>query len=150
MRLSLLLALLLGAVLALTGCFESTKDRYVSDYQPLNDRLVKVNQELVEAINTASARGPRRLAGELTPLAGELEVLSRQIADLDTPEDLRQESATLTRRLRRTGRGAGSTAALARRPDRTGLASATTELADQVNGVIRATRRLARATGAVN
>lgn len=147
MRLFLLLVLSC-ATLALTGCFQSTKDRYIADYQPLNDRLVKVNDRLVEAINTASTRSPGRFASELTPLSGEMTTLSRQINALDTPEDLREESGSLSRRLKRTGAGVGRTAGFARRADSRGLVSSTKELADEVNGVILAARKLADATGA--
>ena len=44
----------------LTGCLESSKDRFIADYQPLNDRLVKVNGKLVKTLNTPSS--PDRLA----------------------------------------------------------------------------------------
>jgi len=147
MRLPSLLVLL-AACLALPGCLQSSKDRYVADYEPLNNRLVRVNGELVEAINTAATRSPRHFATELRPLSGELTRLSRQIGDLDTPEDLREESAVLTRTLKVTGAGANRTATYARRYDRRALADATVKLAEDANRLIRANRRLARATGA--
>ena len=132
----------LGACLLAAGCStQSTKDRYIADYQPLNDRLVKVNEDLVEAINTASTASPGRFARELTPLSGEMTTLSRQIRALDTPEDLREESGSLSRRLRRTGAGVDRTAGYARRADSQGLVRSTRTLADEVNGVIRASRK---------
>ncbi len=45
------------APLALAGCIESSKDRYIADYQPLNDRSGKVNDRLVETLNTPSSPG---------------------------------------------------------------------------------------------
>lgn len=72
----------------------------------------------------------------------------RQIDDLDTPEDLRQESDALTRSLDTTGAGATRTATFARRADARALTRATMDLADRVNRVILANRRLAKATGA--
>jgi len=145
MRLPSLLPVLLCVPLALAGCLESSKDRFIADYQPLNDRLVTVNGKLVKALNTPSS--PDRLATELTPLSGELTRLSRQISDLDTPEDLRQESGALTRTLARTGAGAGTAAAAAREADRRALVDATKALADDVNRGIRQADRLARAAG---
>ena len=145
MRLPSLLPVLLCVPLALAGCLESSKDRFIADYQPLNDRLVTVNGKLVKALNTPSS--PDRLATELTPLSGELTRLSRQISDLDTPEDLRQESGALTRTLARTGAGADTAAAAAREADRRALVDATKALADDVNRGIRQADRLARAAG---
>ncbi len=143
-----MLVLLAAAALRAGGCLQSSKDRYIADYQPLNDRLVKVNREMVQAINTAPERSSQRLATELAPLSRELTRLSRQIAALETPDDLRQESDALTSRLRRTGARADRTVVFARRSDGPALSAETRRLADDVNGVIRATRRLARATGA--
>ena len=145
MRLPSLLPVLLCVPLALAGCLESSKDRFIADYQPLNDRLVTVNGKLVKALNTPSS--PDRLATELTPLSGELTRLSRQISDLDTPEDLRQESGALARTLARTGTGADTAAAAAREADRRALVDATKALADDVNRGIRQADRLARAAG---
>ncbi len=145
MRLPSLLVALLCAALALTGCFESSKDRFIADYQPLNDRLVSVNGKLVKTLNTPSS--PDKLATELTPLSGELTRLSRQISDLDTPEDLRQESGALSRTLARTGAGADTAATAAREADRRALVNATKALADDVNRGIRQADRLARAAG---
>ena len=86
-----------------------------------------MNGKLVKTLNTPSS--PDRLATELTPLSGELTRLSRQISDLDTPEDLRQESGALTRTLARTGAGAGTAADAAREADRRALVDATKALA---------------------
>ena len=47
-----------------------------------------------------------------------------------------------------TGAGANRTATYARRDDRSALADATVQLAEDANRLIRANRRLARATGA--
>jgi hypothetical protein len=148
MRVRLLSALAAAAVLLAAGCGQSTKDRYIDDYSPLNDRLLTANDRLVRAINTAPGKSPTELATELKPLSGEMSRLSRQIAGLDTPEDLRQESAALARDLDRTGRGAGRTASAAKRRDRHAMAVATLDLAHSVNRVSRAADRLARATGA--
>lgn len=148
MRKALVLLLFLPAGLLAGGCLQSSKDRYIADLKPLNNRLVKVNDQMVETISTASTRSPRRFAAELTPLSGQLITLSRQIGDLDTPEDLRQESAALTRSLDTTGAGANRTATFARRADARALTRATMDLADEVNRVIKANRRLAKATGA--
>lgn len=144
--LAVLLVLPTGLLVA--GCLQSSKDRYIADFRPLNDRLVQVNGQMVETINTASTRSPRRFAAKLTPLSAQLTTLSRQIGDLDTPEDLRQESAALTRSLDSTGVGANRTATFARRADARALTRATMDLADHVNRVIRDNRRLAKATGA--
>ena len=145
MRLPLLLLALICAPLAFAGCMQSSKDRYIADLQPLNDRLVTVNGKLVKTLNTPSS--PDRLATELTPLSGELTRLSRQIEGLDTPEDLRQESDALSRTLARTGSGADRAAGAARAADRRALLAATKRLADDVNRGIRQADRLARAAG---
>ena len=128
-----------------TGCLQSSKDRYIADYQPLNDRIVKVNDRMVDTLNTPSS--PGKLARELTPLSGQLTRLGRQISDLDTPEDLRQESAALSRSLTRTANGAGRTASAAREADGRALVDATRDLADDVNALIRRSERLAEAAG---
>jgi len=145
MRLPSLLPALLCVPLALSGCLESSKDQFIADYQPLNDRLVTLNGKLVKTLNTPSS--PDRLATELTPLSGELTRLSRQISGLDTPEDLRQESDALSRTLARTGSGADRAASAARAADRRDLLAATKRLADDVNRGIRQADRLARAAG---
>ena len=145
MRMPLAALLALAAALGAAGCLQSSKDRYIADYQPLNDRLMKVNDRMVRTLNTSSS--PGTLARELAPLSGQLTRLGRQISDLDTPEDLRQESAALSRSLERTGRGADRTATVARRADRRALVAATRDLADGVNAVIRRSQRLAEAAG---
>ena len=137
--------LALAAALGPAGCLQSSKDRYIADYQPLNDRILKVNDRIVDTLNTPSS--PGKLSRELTPLSGQLTRLGRQIADLDTPEDLRQESAALSRSLTRTGEGAGRTAVAAREADGPALVHATRDLADDVNALIRRSQRLAEAAG---
>ena len=137
--------LVLPAGVLAGGCAESSKDRFISDYQPLNDQMVKVNGQLVDTLNTPSS--PGKLADELTPLGGRLNRLSRQVSDLDTPEDLREESAAVSRSLARTGAGADRTAAFAREADRRALVGATKELAADVNRLVRETKRLAEAAG---
>ena len=67
-----------------------------------------LNDRLVRTLGTPSS--PDRLAGELAPLPGEMDRLGRQIAALETPEDLREESAALSRSLARTGAGVDRTA----------------------------------------
>jgi len=137
--------LMLAVAVTLSGCLQSSKDRYIADYEPLNDRLLTVNKRLVRTLNTSTS--PHRLASELTPLSGELNQLSRQISRLDTPEDLRQESDALSRTLARTGADADRTASAARRRNRRALLGASRNLADQVNRGIRQADRLARAAG---
>ncbi len=141
-----IVALPVLAALAAGGCdLESGKDRYVADYQPLNDRVVQLNERLVKTLNTPGS--PGRLAGELAPLSRQLDRLSRQVAALDTPEDLREESAALSRSLARTGAGAGRTATFARSADRPALVASTRRLADDVNLLAQRTKRLADAAG---
>jgi len=136
----------LCSCLAAAGCgLESGKDRYVADYQPLNDQVVQLNERLVKTLNTPSS--PGRLAGELAPLSSRLDRLSRQVAALDTPEDLREESTALSQSLARTGAGAGRTATFARNADRPALVASTRRLADDVNRLAQRTKRLADAVG---
>ena len=146
MRMPIAAVLALAAALGPAGCsMESSKDRYIADYQPLNDRIVKVNDRMVDTLNTPSS--PGKLARELTPMSAQLTRLGRQIADLDTPEDLRQESAALSRSLTRTAGGADRTASAAREADGPALVDATRDLADDVNALIRRSERLAEAAG---
>lgn len=137
---------LLCTCLALAGCsLESKKNRYAEDYRPLNDQVVQVNERLVTTLNTPSS--PGKLAAELRPLSGRLARLSREVAALDTPEDLREESEALSRSLARAGQGARRTAGFARHADRPALVAATRRLADDVNALNRRTKRLADAVG---
>ena len=97
-RPALLLTLVLVALPA-AACGESDKDKYIDDYKPLNDQLLDVGQDLSKAIQGADTQSDAQLAATFEGLAKELEGVRDDIADLDTPDDLKEESEALTKRI---------------------------------------------------
>lgn len=137
------------AVVALlaSGCGESEKDEYIEDYRPLNERLLKVGEVVGRAPLEAGTESNANLARRFDRYADDLDRVNRDIAALDTPADLMDESKALTRAIGVVIADLEKIAA-AREADERAAAAATLSLTDHSNAVNRAQNRLAKATGA--
>lgn len=140
--------LLATAVLVPTGCGQGEKEKYIDDFKPLNDRLLRIGAALGGASLEASPEANVDLATELGRFASDLRDVNRDIAALDTPADLRAEAQSLTRTIDVVVTDLEKISGAARRGDRKEVAAATMALADDSNSVNRAQNNLARATGA--
>ncbi len=146
-RPALLLTLVLVALPA-AACGESDKDKYIDDYKPLNDQLLDVGQDLSKAIQGADTQSDAQLAATFEGLAKELEGVRDDIADLDTPDDLKEESDALTKRIDSAVGDIEDISKAAQENDAQAAAAATVALGAAAVQVNRAQNALAKATGA--
>lgn len=130
------------------GCGESEKDEFIDAYKPLNDRLLKVGEAVGRAPLEAGTESNAKLAQRFNRYADDLDRINREIAALDTPADLVDESKALTRSVVVVIVDLEKIATAAREADQRAAAAATLSLTDHSNAVNRAQNRLARATGA--
>jgi methionyl-tRNA synthetase len=134
--------------LALTGCGESEKEKYVDDYKPLNERLLKVGESLGAGLGNASDRTNAQLAEQFKGFASDLEDVNKDIEALDPPAELEGDSKTLTERVDVVVKDAEAISKAAQKGDAKAAAAATMDLAEHSNRVNQAQNKLARATGA--
>lgn len=146
-RLAVLLPLALVAVLA-AGCGESDKDKYIDDYKPLNNELIEIGQKLNRAVQNADTQTDAQLAATFERLGDELQQVGDDIADLDTPDDLKDESDRLTRRIDAAVGDINDISKAAATHNEQAAASATVSLGAVAVAINTAQNRLARATGA--
>lgn len=142
------LILIVLAAVAVAGCGEDEKDKFIDDYKPLNDRLLAVGRDLEKELAGAEDESNKELSRQFAGLALRLEAISKQLRALDTPDDLRDESDVLALRIDDTTKNLNDISGAAATGDPQGAATATVELATNSRALNRAQNRLARATGA--
>lgn len=143
--LPVILALLAAAA---AGCGQSAKDKYIGDYKPLNDQLLKVGQELGRGVAGADKKSDAALARQFSGIAKDLASVNAKIKDLDTPAELKDESATLAKRIDATVKNVEDISKAAKDGDGQGAAAATVRLSSNASKVNIAQNKLAKATGA--
>jgi len=141
-------AALAAAALVAAGCGKDDKEKYVEAYDPLNERLLKLGDAVGRAPLEAGTESNARLAHRFNRYADDLDRVNRDIAALDTPDDLMDESKALTRAIGVVIVDLENVATAAREADQRRAGAATLSLTDHTNAVNRAQNRLARATGA--
>jgi len=146
-RLTILLAVLALSV-SLAACGESETDKYVDDYKPLNDKLLAIGSDLGNAVDDVESKSDATLAKQFSGLATRLETLNDEIAALDTPADLKDESKALNEALDATAGDVEDIAEAAKKNDAQAAAAATVELSTDAQEVNTAQNKLAKATGA--
>jgi hypothetical protein len=139
---------LLALAFSLGACGESEKDKYIDDFKPLNDKLLAVGGDLSTALDGVESKSDAALAKQFSALGGRLEDVSKQIAALDTPADLEDESKALTDQLDTTTGDVQDIAKAAREHNAETAAAATVQLSSDAQEVNKAQNKLARATGA--
>jgi hypothetical protein len=142
------LAALALAGSAATGCGQSEEDKYVEDYKPLNDRLLRVGVAIGAAPLEAGEQTNDQPAQRFSKYAADLDAVKKDIADLDTPSDLEDESLALTSSLEVVVEDLKKVASAAESGDKAAAAAATRALARDAARVNFAQNKLARATGA--
>lgn len=145
LRLATLFALL---ALVLTACGQSEKEKYVDAYKPLNDRLLSVGEDLGAALQAADSKRDEAVAAQFAALARRLEVVRKDVAAVETPADLRDESKALNDALTDAIADIEDIAGASRGKDAQRAAAATVELSTAARKVNVAQNRLALATGA--
>ncbi len=143
----LVLPLLLAA-LAAAGCGENSRDKFIDDYKPLNDRLLKVGQDLGTGLQKAEGKSNKALSEQFAAYALRLESVSKDIRRLETPGELEDESEALTSRIDAAVENLKEISGAAANNDAQAAATATVELATNSQALNRAQNRLAKATGA--
>ncbi len=145
----LVLPLVLAALAAVAaGCGESSKDKFIDDYKPLNDRLLKVGQDLGTGLQKAEGKSNKALSEQFAAYALRLQSVSKDIRRLETPSELEDESDALTSRIDATVENLKEISGAAANNDAQAAATATVELATNSQALNRAQNRLAKATGA--
>lgn len=136
------------AGLAASGCGEREKDRYIDDYKPLNDRLLRIGESVGRAPLEVGSDSNAKLAARFGRYASELDAVNRDIKALDTPRDLQAGSKALTGTIDVVVSDLEKISKAARQGDQEAAAAATLALTDDANKVNEAQNGLARATGA--
>ena len=142
------LAALAVAAVSVSGCGESDKDKYVDDYKPLNDRLLKVGERIGDGTLRARRQTNERLARDFGGYAADLEDVRKDIARLDTPDDLKDESSALTRSIDDVVDDLRKISGAADEGNPRAAAAATLDLGDHARTVNQVQNKLAKATGA--
>ena len=142
------MAVLIVSALVAAGCGEDEKDKFVDDYKPLNDRLLKIGEAVRRAPLEAGRESNAQLARRFNRYADDLDKFNRDLAALDTPSDLEDESKALTRAIGVVIVDLENVATAAREADQRRAGAATLALTEHSPAVNRAQNRLARATGA--
>ena len=149
MRLRLVTPLaLLALALPLAACGESEKDKYIDDFKPLNDKLLALGRDLGTAVQEAESQDDAALAKQFGALAKRLEGVNTEIADLDTPSDLKGEAKELNGRIDDTVDDLKAIEKAAQKNNAEDAAAATLQLATDAEAVNTAQNKLAKATGA--
>jgi hypothetical protein len=139
---------LLALALPVAACGESETDKYVDDFKPLNDRLLKIGRELGDALEAADSQSDAALEKRFSALAKQLEDVNGEIAALDTPADLQDEAKGLNKALDAATLDVEDIAKAAGAKDAEDAAAATLQLSSNAQKVNSAQNKLARATGA--
>ena len=139
---------LIALALPIAACGESEKDKYIDDYKPLNDQLLKVGSDLGTAAEGVESKSDAALARQFGALAKRLERVNGDIAALDTPDDLKDEAKALNKVIDTTTGDIEDIAKAARANDAQAAAAATLQLSTDAQEVNTAQNKLARATGA--
>ena len=139
---------LLAVAVPLAACGESETDKYVDEYKPLNDKLLKIGSDLGTAIDGVESKSDAALAKQFTALASRLEDVNKEIAALDTPADLKDESKALNEALETTTGDVEDIAEAAQENNAQAAAAATLQLSTSAQEVNAAQNKLAKATGA--
>jgi hypothetical protein len=150
MRLRLLpiVAAALLASVGAAGCGQSEKDKYIEAYKPVNDELIKLGQRLGTAVNSASSENNAQLARKFTALDADFKKTQKRIDDLDTPDDLKDESKALSDAIGTVEGDVAEIAKAAKESDPRAAAAATVRLTRDSNRVNVTQNKLAKATGA--
>ena len=136
------------ALLALAGCGQSEKDKYIDDFKPLNDKLLNLGRDLGTAVQKADRQSDAALSKQFGALATRLEGVNKDIAALDTPSDLQDEAKTLNDKIDAAVGDLEAIEKAARENSAEDAAAATVQLATDAEAVNTAQNKLAKATGA--
>ena len=147
-RLALLLCLLVLAPLAAAGCGQDDKEKFVEDYKPLNDRLLKIGDDLGEGLRSAGNKSNKRLAEQFAGFALRLQAVNKEIRDLDTPDDLKDERVELSARIADLVKSLQDISGAAGTNNVDAAATAMVDLGTTSEALNEAQNKLARATGA--
>jgi hypothetical protein len=142
------LAALALAGAAVTGCGQSEEEKYVDDYKPLNDRLLRIGVSVGAAPLEAGEQTNDELAQKFKEYAADLDGVKKDIVELDTPSDLEDESLGLTSAIEAVVEDLKKVSAAAESGNKAAAAAATRSLAANSANVNFAQNKLARATGA--
>jgi hypothetical protein len=130
------------------GCGQSDKDKYVDDYKPLNNKLVKLGDDVVSEVNGASSKSNTQLAAAFSTLGKRIAAVRTDIAGLDTPTELKDESKGLTDALSSAQSDVEAISKAAKESDPTAAQAASKKLATDADKVTTNQNKLAKATGA--
>jgi hypothetical protein len=90
-RIATVAALALLAVVPAVGCGSDNADQFREDYNTAVDKLSKINTDIGSAAGGAGERSNAKIAKEFNQIADTAEQTRTDLADLDPPEDARDE-----------------------------------------------------------
>ena len=138
----------LVAAIAIAGCGQSKEDEYADDFKPLNDRLLVLGQQIGTGLDSAGDRTNAKLTSQFGRFASDLKKVNRQIADLDPPKELQDESKALVEHTDVVVKDLEDISAAARSGDRKAATRATIAFGRHSPQLNQAQNGLAKATGA--
>lgn len=130
------------------GCGGSDKEEYRASYRPLNDRLLEIGRDIPRALAGAAGKTNKQLSEQFAGFALRLQAVNREIRRLDPPEELEDESQTLTARIDDTVKDLEALSGATGEGDRGGTAVAIVDYDASSEALNRAQNKLAKATGA--
>ena len=142
------MAALALAGLAASGCGQTEKEKYIDDYRPVNDRLLKIGQEIGTAPLAAGPQSNVKISEQFAKYASDLDDVRKDIAALDTPDSLKDESKALTSSIAVVETDLRDISGAAKRADKRAASAGTVALRAHAARVNFSQNRLARATGA--
>lgn len=138
---------MLLAVLVATGCGESAEEKYRDDFAQLNDEIVALGKQVGTTIDEAGGTTDAQLADAFGDYARELDDLQQRVEQLEPPEDLADEQATLVEAMGDVQGTLARIADAALRTNPDAAREATVELIQGSRSLSEAREALARAVG---
>ena len=142
------LLLPLVIVAALAGCGGEGEDQFDEQYGRLNERLLEIGRDIDQGLRSAAGKTNKQLSEQFAGFALRLEAIGKGLRQLDAPDELEGESATLTARIDSTVKDLKAISGATGEGDRSGTAVAVLDFETSSRELNRAQNELARATGA--
>jgi hypothetical protein len=90
-RLSIATALLLALGALLAGCGSDTEEDFKEEFEPLNQRIVDVGEQVGRSVRNFRGTSNAELASDFNGYADELAAVSEELDALEPPDDERSD-----------------------------------------------------------
>jgi hypothetical protein len=82
---------LLFCIALLAGCGESDEEQFRDDFDPINERLSDLGEEVGDALQAARSKSNTEIAEQFDGFAEDIADIGQDVEELDPPEDLQDE-----------------------------------------------------------